>query len=192
MNDLKADIIVDAKGLACPMPIVKAKKTMNDAASGNVLEVQSTDRGSQADLKAWAESSGHQYLGTLTEGEVFKHYLRKLSSAETVEKKFPNTVQNDELVERIKVENTVLLDVRENAEYTFNHIPGSISMPLEEIDKRAFELNKNSEIFVICQTGNRSDLVSQKLQDKGFTKVYNVIPGMSQWSGIVEGINNRG
>ncbi|MEI2400959.1 sulfurtransferase TusA family protein, partial [Paenibacillus phytohabitans] len=67
MEPLKTNSVLDAKGLACPMPIVKTKKAMNHLEGGQVLEVLATDKGSKADLKAWAESTGHQYLGTLEE-----------------------------------------------------------------------------------------------------------------------------
>ena len=43
---IKSDVQLDARGLACPMPIVKIKKAMNDVAEGQVLEVQATDKGS--------------------------------------------------------------------------------------------------------------------------------------------------
>ena len=52
---IKADVQLDAKGLACPMPIVKTKKAMNDLVDGQILEVIATDKGSKADLAAWAK-----------------------------------------------------------------------------------------------------------------------------------------
>lgn len=52
---MKATIVLDAKGLACPMPIVKTKKRMKDLKAGEVLEIQATDKGSTADLEAWAK-----------------------------------------------------------------------------------------------------------------------------------------
>lgn len=61
--------ILDAKGLACPMPIVKTKKEMSNLEAGQVMEIQATDKGSTADIKAWATSTGHQYLGTVEEGK---------------------------------------------------------------------------------------------------------------------------
>lgn len=61
---IKVDVQLDAKGLACPMPIVRTKKAMNDLQDGQVLEVQATDKGSKADLAAWAKTVGHQYIGT--------------------------------------------------------------------------------------------------------------------------------
>jgi rhodanese-related sulfurtransferase/TusA-related sulfurtransferase len=190
MENLKANVILDAKGLACPMPIVKTKKTMSGLEAGQVLEVQATDKGSKADIKAWSESTGHQYLGTLEEGEVLKHYIRKSSNDEKIERKHPNVVNNDELEMKLDAsENIVVLDVREAAEYAFNHIPNAISIPLGELEQRLGELEKENEIYVVCRTGSRSDLAAQKLVEKGYTKVINVIPGMSQWSGKTTTLN---
>ena len=83
MSTIKANEILDAKGLACPMPIVKTKKTMTKLPEGHVLEIQATDKGSTADLKAWADNSGHHYIGTIEEeGMLLKHYFRKSSTNE--------------------------------------------------------------------------------------------------------------
>lgn len=191
MENLKANITLDAKGLACPMPIVKTKKAMTGLEAGQVLEVQATDKGSKADIKAWAESTGHQYLGTLEEGDVLKHYLRKSSSDETIERKHPNVVTNEELQSKLEAnENIMVLDVRETAEYAFNHIPNAISIPLGELEARMNELNQDQTIYIVCRTGNRSDLAAQKLAENGFSNVLNVIPGMSQWTGTTDRINN--
>ncbi len=176
--------MLDAKGLACPMPIVKTKKAINNLEGGQILEVQATDKGSKADLKAWAESTGHQYLGTLEEGEVLRHYIRKASGDEVVEKKHPDVVSNEDLEATIASGKEILvLDVREAAEFAFNHIPEAISIPLGELEDRFDELNKEKEIYVICRTGSRSDLASQKLTENGFMNVKNVVPGMSNWIG---------
>lgn len=185
------NVVLDAKGLACPMPIVKTRKAINDLEAGQVLEVQATDKGSIADIKAWAGSTGHQYLGVLEEGEVLKHYLRKASGEETIEKKHPNVVSNEELEGKLKEdENIVLVDVRETAEYVFNHIPNAVSIPMGDLESRMNELNKDQDIYVVCRTGNRSDLAAQKLAEKGFKKVVNVVPGMSQWTGEIKSLNN--
>lgn len=180
---IKVDITLDAKGLACPMPIVRTKKAMNTLESGQVLEVQATDKGSKADIKAWAESTGHQYIGTLEEGDVLKHYLRKASSDEVSETQHPHIIENAQLQQKINAgENIVILDVRESAEYAFNHISGAISIPMGELENRLSELNKEDEIYVVCRSGNRSDMAAQKLAANGFEKVVNVVPGMSEWS----------
>ncbi|QCR34467.1 sulfurtransferase TusA family protein [Lysinibacillus sp. SGAir0095] len=179
---IKAHLQLDAKGMSCPMPIVKTKKAMSDLKDGQILEVQATDKGSVADLKAWAESVGHQYIGTIDENEVLLHYIRKSSDEESEEKAFQQTISMEEMINRAS-SGGLILDVREEAEYAFGHIHGSLSIPMGELENRIIELEKDKEIFVICRTGTRSDLAAQKLDEKGFTKVYNVIPGLSSWNG---------
>lgn len=188
MNMLKADKVLDAKGLACPMPIVKTKKTIGDIEPGQVLEVQATDKGSTADIQAWAKSVGHQYIGTKEEGDVLKHYLRKSSPEETKEEtSYPHVSKNEELQSKLESgDDIVVLDVREPAEYAFNRIPGAKSIPLGELEERHSELNEDDEIHVVCRTGNRSDRASQILSEKGFKNVKNVVPGMSEWQGPTE------
>jgi rhodanese-related sulfurtransferase/TusA-related sulfurtransferase len=185
---VQANMVIDAKGLSCPMPIVKTKKAMNELNPGQVLEVQATDKGSTADIKAWAESTGHQYLGTIEKGEILKHYIRKASESESKkETKFPNVVTNEELQAKIENHETItIVDVRESAEYAFGHIPGAKSIPLGELEARMGELNPTDVIYVVCRTGTRSDLAAQKLSENGFTNVFNVVPGMSQWTGPTE------
>ena len=178
---IKADVKLDCKGLACPMPIVKTKKAMNDVESGQILEVQATDKGSIADLKAWSESVGHQYIGTKEDDDVLLHYIRKSGDDHEAEKKFEQTITNEEVIDRAS-NGGIILDVREEAEYAFGHIEGSRSIPMGELENRLDELDKDQEIYVICRTGTRSDLAAQKLAEKGFTKVYNVLPGMSYWN----------
>jgi rhodanese-related sulfurtransferase/TusA-related sulfurtransferase len=185
---IKSDFVLDAKGLACPMPIVRTKKAINDLEPGQVMEVQATDKGSLADIQAWAKSSGHQYLGSTEEGDVLKHYLRKASASEIKEEKqYPHVIQNDELQKKLDAgEKITVLDVREPAEYTFGHIPGAKLIPLGELEDRIDELDQDSEIHIVCRTGNRSDLASKQLEEKGFKNVKNVVQGMVEWSGPVE------
>ncbi|QCS53024.1 sulfurtransferase TusA family protein [Priestia flexa] len=68
---------VDAKGLACPMPIVKTKKAMNELNSGEILEIHTTDKGAKSDLAAWAKSMGHVLVKHEEEGSVFKFWIQK-------------------------------------------------------------------------------------------------------------------
>lgn len=187
---IQVDQVVDAKGLACPMPIVRTKKAVNELKPGQVLEVQATDQGSLADIKAWAKSSGHQYLGTAEDGEVLKHYLRKASETEEKDEiSFPHVIQNEELLKKVEAnEDLMIIDVREPAEYNFGHIPTSISIPFGELEARVEELNKESEILVVCRSGNRSDLACKQLADKGFENIKNVVQGMIKWSGPLESV----
>lgn len=179
---LKSDVQLDCRGLVCPMPIVKTKKIMNEVKDGQILEVQATDRGSIADLKAWSESVGNQYIGTKEEDNVLLHYIRKSGDEHGLENNYKNTTTNEEVLERAAI-GGIILDVREEAEYAFGHIEGSKSIPIGELENRLEELDKNQEIYVVCRTGSRSDLAAKKLTEIGFTKVYNVLPGMTSWKG---------
>ncbi|MFS0753040.1 sulfurtransferase TusA family protein [Oceanobacillus sp. 1P07AA] len=69
--------VLDAKGLACPMPIVRTKKAMNELESGQILEVHATDKGAKSDLAAWAKSGGHELLKDTEENDVLKFWVKK-------------------------------------------------------------------------------------------------------------------
>ena len=74
---MNADRLLDAKGLACPMPIVKTKKSMNDMETGQVLEIHATDKGAKADLAAWTKSGGHDLIQSTEENGVYKFWIKK-------------------------------------------------------------------------------------------------------------------
>lgn len=74
---MNIDQVLDAKGLACPMPIVKTKKAIDGLESGQVLELLATDKGAKNDLTAWASSIGHEILDSKEEDGVFKFYIKK-------------------------------------------------------------------------------------------------------------------
>jgi tRNA 2-thiouridine synthesizing protein A len=74
---MNSDKILDAKGLACPMPIVKTKKALHELESGQVLEIHATDKGAKNDLAAWAKSTGNELIKTAEENEVFKFWVKK-------------------------------------------------------------------------------------------------------------------
>ncbi len=114
------------------------------------------------------KNTGHQYIGTIEEGDVLKHYLRKANPTESKEEtKYPHVVALDELQKKVENnEQVFILDVREEAEYVFGHIPGAYHIPLGQLSERMNELNKDETIYVICRTGNRSDLAAQQLAEK--------------------------
>jgi len=67
---------LDARGLACPMPIVKTKKALTSMAAGQVLKIVATDSGSVSDMKAFAEATNHELLASETNGKEFVFYLK--------------------------------------------------------------------------------------------------------------------
>jgi TusA-related sulfurtransferase len=77
-DDIKIDKVMDLKGLACPMPIVKVSKGIKEIAIGQVLEAQTTDPGSLADFPAWAKMSGNEILKTEQEGGTIKFQIKRL------------------------------------------------------------------------------------------------------------------
>ncbi|AUD14805.1 MULTISPECIES: sulfurtransferase TusA family protein [unclassified Planococcus (in: firmicutes)] len=184
---VQTDKVLDAKGLACPMPIVKTKKAMKDLASGDVLEIQATDKGSTADLQAWAKSSGHEYIGTETEGDVLIHYLRKDGVSEVEETIEIPEVSLADFHTRVENGDSLnILDVREQEEYDEAHIPGVKHIPLGEVENRMNELDQNEEIYIICHSGRRSGIAGDMMAKKGFKTLYNVVPGMRDWTGKTE------
>ncbi|WP_082050373.1 sulfurtransferase TusA family protein [Risungbinella massiliensis] len=181
---IQVDFQLDCKGLSCPMPVVRTKKAIDQLEPGQVLEVQATDLGSLADIQGWAKSTGHHYLGTEFEDEVMKHYLRKASASESKkERAHSNVIQNEDFQKVLENgSDFVLLDVREPAEYAFDHIHGAISIPFGRLEDQLDDLKRDQVIYVICRTGKRSDQAAQLLTKYGFSNVINIIPGMSKWS----------
>ena len=68
---------LDARGLNCPLPILKAKKALNDLQSGQVLRVVSTDQGSVRDFQAFAKQTGNELIDQQTVGEDYIHVMRR-------------------------------------------------------------------------------------------------------------------
>ena len=62
---ITSDKVVDARGSACPGPLLEAKKAMNTVQIGQTIEIWSSDPGTKADIGAWSGKVGHTYLGTI-------------------------------------------------------------------------------------------------------------------------------
>ena len=74
---MKFDIELDARGLNCPLPILKAKKSLNEMASGQVLKIVATDPGSVKDMQAFSKQTGNELLSTSEENKVYLFFLKK-------------------------------------------------------------------------------------------------------------------
>ena len=68
---------LDARGLNCPLPILRAKKALNDLTGGQVLRIIATDPGSVKDFLVFSDQSGHQLLGSKEESGKFYYWLKK-------------------------------------------------------------------------------------------------------------------
>jgi tRNA 2-thiouridine synthesizing protein A len=73
---MQFDQELDARGLACPMPIVKTKKALAGMGAGKVLKIVATDPGSVSDMKAFAEATGHELLASDALGKEYVFFVR--------------------------------------------------------------------------------------------------------------------
>ena len=71
------DAHVDARGLSCPLPILRAKKALATLQSGQVLRVEATDPGSKQGFSAFARQTGNALLAQVDDGDVTVFYLRR-------------------------------------------------------------------------------------------------------------------
>lgn len=80
---MQHDTCVDARGLACPLPLLKARLALNGLQAGQVLQVLATDAGSQRDLASFCQLAGHELLHQEQTAEgVFLYLIRKQGSAQ--------------------------------------------------------------------------------------------------------------
>lgn len=77
MTQLQIDKTLDARGLACPMPIVKTAQMFKTMVSGETLEVISTDAGSVKDFAAWSRTTGNPLLESTVDAATYRFVLRK-------------------------------------------------------------------------------------------------------------------
>jgi len=77
-EEIKADKVMDLKGLPCPMPVVKVSKGIKEVQVGQVIEAQTTDPGALSDFPAWARTSGNEILKTEQDGKTIKFYIKRL------------------------------------------------------------------------------------------------------------------
>ena len=74
---MQFDKELDARGLNCPLPILRAKKALTDMASGQVLRIQSTDPGSMKDFQAFAKQTGNELLSQSEADKIYTFFLKK-------------------------------------------------------------------------------------------------------------------
>ena len=76
---MNTNTILDAKGLNCPLPILRAKKALKDIAVGGILEVHATDPGSVKDFEAFCRQTGNELVQSLEEGGIYKYQIKRTS-----------------------------------------------------------------------------------------------------------------
>jgi len=77
LSALEVSSTVDARGSACPGPLLEAKKGIGKVKVGEILEIYSSDSGTRSDIPAWAKKIGHEYLGLMEADGYDKHFVRR-------------------------------------------------------------------------------------------------------------------
>lgn len=85
--------------------------------------------------------------------------------------------------QQMKSQGALLIDVREPDEYADGHAPGSVLIPVGQLNKRLKELDgyQNKPVVLICRSGRRSVAAAEVLQKAGFAEIRNVVGGMTAW-----------
>lgn len=77
LSDIQSASTVDARGSACPGPLLEAKKGIGKVKVGEVLEIFSNDSGTRKDIPIWAKKVGHEYMGHVEVDGYDKHYITR-------------------------------------------------------------------------------------------------------------------
>jgi tRNA 2-thiouridine synthesizing protein A len=77
LNTVKVAKTVDARGTACPGPLLEAKRAMAEVPMGGILEVMSSDMGTSEDIPLWAKKVGHAFLGSLEEAGYWRLFVKR-------------------------------------------------------------------------------------------------------------------
>lgn len=78
LENFVPDQTLDTTGMSCPMPMLKTKKALSKMNTGEIIEVISSDAGSQRDIPKFGKKNGNSYLGNISEDNgIHKYYIRK-------------------------------------------------------------------------------------------------------------------
>lgn len=102
-------------------------------------------------------------------------------STNTTEKSEIKQVSVQQADEIVKNANVQFVDVRTIEEYADKHAPKTVNMPLDSIEKELTKLDKEKPVYLICQSGARSQKAAEILQKSEFKEIYNVKGGTSAW-----------
>jgi tRNA 2-thiouridine synthesizing protein A len=77
LKNLQADKVVDARGMACPGPLLEAKKAITEVPTGGILEVLSSDEGTNNDIPMWTKKMKYEHLGIIEEAGYWRLFVKK-------------------------------------------------------------------------------------------------------------------
>ncbi|HBV99433.1 MAG: SirA family protein [Peptococcaceae bacterium BICA1-7] len=78
LKNIKANKVVDARGTSCPGPILAAKRAIAEIARGEIMEVLSSDSGTNRDIPVWAKKMGHDFLGLVEDAGYWKLFVKRM------------------------------------------------------------------------------------------------------------------
>ncbi len=78
LKNLKADKVIDARGTACPGPLLAAKRALAEVSVGGIMEIMSSDEGTTKDIPKWANKMGHEFLGIVEEAGYWRIFMKKM------------------------------------------------------------------------------------------------------------------
>ncbi len=76
LKNLKADKVVDARGMSCPGPLLAAKKAVTEVPAEGIMEVLSSDPGTRRDIPLWAKKMSYEYLGDIEEAGYWRIFVK--------------------------------------------------------------------------------------------------------------------
>ncbi|HOG46101.1 MAG TPA: sulfurtransferase TusA family protein [Anaerolineae bacterium] len=76
---MKGDVVLDARGQLCPMPIVNMARKIKEVQPGQVLEILADDEGAHSDVPAWCAKTGHEFLGEEGAEDHTRYFVRKVA-----------------------------------------------------------------------------------------------------------------
>lgn len=88
-----------------------------------------------------------------------------------------------EAKQAVDVKDVQFIDVRTKEEYAGGHAPKAVNFPLDDLENNLGKLDKDKPVYVICQSGRRSQKGAEILQKDGFKSLYNISGGTSAWEG---------
>jgi len=77
LSTLESEKVVDARGTACPGPLLEAKRAVTQVSKGGVMEVLSSDQSTNQDIPVWATKVGHEFLGFIEEAGFWRLFVRR-------------------------------------------------------------------------------------------------------------------
>ena len=95
-------------------------------------------------------------------------------------------ISTEEAMQAWRQKTAVFIDVRTPEEYKAGHVPGSVLIPLAELEQRLPEIPRESLVLLICRSGNRSGQANLILQQHGYCNTRSVSGGLNAWRGAIE------